>query len=183
MYLEKVGLDKRDTMRAFFAFLKSLFTAKPTPEVKPPVKPIEKPVQDDSMPWYKIALKEVGTKELDGSANNPRVIKYHKSTSLKAEQDSVPWCSSFVTWCLEEAGYKSTDSAWARSYLKYGTKLEHGKKGCIVVFTRGTDSGHVAFYERETAHHIYCLGGNQSNEVNVKPYAKANLLGYRWPVK
>lgn len=44
----------------------------------------------------KIAMKELGVRELAGSKHNPRIIEYHKATSLKATQDEVSWCSSFV---------------------------------------------------------------------------------------
>jgi len=133
--------------------------------------------------WLVIAEGEIGVKEIDGSGNNPRVIEYHSVTSLKATDDETAWCASFVSWCLEQAGIKSTRSAAARSYLNWRIKLDKPIIGCIVVFKRGTSktSGHVAFYMGETEHSILVLGGNQGNKVGIAKYSKVDLLDYRWP--
>lgn len=136
------------------------------------------------IPWYKIAMAEVGVKEILGSKNTPRILEYHQATSLKATNDETAWCSAFVSWCLEKAGYKSTHSAWAKSYLKYGTELKFPKLGCICVFTRGPQSGHVAFYiSTNKDGSLKVLGGNQSNSVCVQDHSKSTLLSYRWPIK
>jgi uncharacterized protein (TIGR02594 family) len=140
------------------------------------------PLIDNDIPWMSIAKKERGVKEKRGG-ENPRIIEYHAATSLKATEDEVAWCSAFVTWCLEQAKCKSTKSAWARSYLNYGEVLKQPKYGCILIFSRGKDSGHVGFYMGEDETKYYVLGGNQGDEVNVSLYAKDNLLGCRWPIK
>lgn len=131
--------------------------------------------------WMQIASAELGVKEKPGAADNPRVIEYHSLTTLKATEDSVPWCSSFVSWCLEKSGVQSTKSAWARSYLNWGVELKEPKYGCIVVFTRGASSGHVAFFVDKSSHGVKVLGGNQSDEVNYSYYSQSRVLGYRWP--
>lgn len=138
-------------------------------------------------PWLKIAYQERGVKEFAGSADNPRIVEYHKSTTLHssyAKHDETPWCSSFVNWCMEKSNYEGTDSAWARSWANWGQRLATSRRGCVAVFKRPPDpnSGHVGFYISETANHIRLLGGNQSNEVNIMSQAKDRLLGYRWPV-
>lgn len=134
-----------------------------------------------TLPWMDIARKELGQSEINGSKHNPRIIEYHKATSLKSNSDEVAWCSSFVSWVLGKAGYKNTGSAWARSYLGYGTKLESPKEGCIVVFSRGSDSGHVGFYLSHNLLTVSVLGGNQDNKVCIKNYPRWRVLGYRWP--
>lgn len=133
--------------------------------------------------WYQIAEKEIGTLELAGSGNNPRVIEYHSVTSLRATKDSVPWCASFVSWCLEQAKIPSARSAWARSYLKFGDRLKLPLPGCIVVLERGANSGHVGFFERydEVRDRVYLLGGNQKDAVCISGYARSRVLGYFWP--
>ena len=139
---------------------------------------------NEEFPWMPIALAEVGIKEFTGSGDNPRIVEYLKSTNLPApmnSEDETPWCSAFANWCVERAGYEGTDSAWARGWLTWGKAIKKPRRGCIVVFTRGTSSGHVAFYVGETATQIKVLGGNQSDAVNISNYPKSRLLGYRIP--
>lgn len=135
------------------------------------------------IPWLAKALQEYGISEIAGIKNNPRIIEYHSKTSLEAKDDETSWCASFLTWCLENSGYKSTKSAWARSYLKYGIKLDQPIPGCIVIYDRGNGFGHVHFYLYSKGDNHYGVGGNQSDEVNVSAYGKSRVLGYRWPEK
>lgn len=139
---------------------------------------------NEEFPWMPIALAEVGVKEFTGSGDNPRIVEYHKSTTLPApfnSNDETHWCSSFVNWCVERSGFEGTDSAWARGWLNWGKKPTKPRRGCIAVFKREANSGHVAFYVGETATHVKVLGGNQSNAVNISNYPKSRLLGYRVP--
>lgn len=134
--------------------------------------------------WYEIANGELGTQEIPGAKHNPSVLAYHAVTGLNARDDETPWCASFVSWCLEQAGLPHTGSAAARSYLDWGRTLDRPTLGCVVVFSRGSSptAGHVGFYAGKDRHgNILVLGGNQGNRVSVAPYSAKNLLGYRWP--
>lgn len=141
------------------------------------------PQNEVHVPWYGIAQKEKGVAEISGGKHNPRIIEYGKATTLEPSDDETPWCAIFVCWCLEKVGYKSTNSAWARDYLNYGIKLAKPQEGCIVVFSRGANSGHVGFFVSETEDHVLVLGGNQDNKVCTQFYPKSRVLGYRWPIK
>ena len=148
------------------------------------------PVGED-FAWMAIAEKEKGTFEIPGSENNPRVLEYLQSTTnldkASKSKDETPWCSAFVNWCLKQAGYEGTNSALARSWLKWGQPLLEPRKGCIVVFTREVKFGHVGFFIERTETYIKVLGGNQQNletkiyEVSEKDYPISDLLGYRIP--
>lgn len=116
-----------------------------------------------------------------GGAANPRIIEYHATTKLKATSDEVPWCSSFVNWVMAQAKYPTTKSAAAKSWLEYGREAIP-QFGVIAVFRR-KGGHHVGFYVGETATAVRILGGNQSNEVSVRLYKKADLIGYRLPNK
>ena len=133
--------------------------------------------------WYREAETYRGIREGRGAKNNPQVLAFYKkayNAGIKA--DSVPWCAAFVGACLEDSGYRSTRSLLARSYLNWGKKCKP-KRGAIVVFKRGNSSwqGHVGFVERVTRTHVYCLGGNQRDAVNVSRYPRSKVLGFRWP--
>ena len=131
--------------------------------------------------WLKLAFGELGQVETKGKGNNPRIIEYHQMTTLKATQDSVPWCASFVCWVLEMSGIRSTRSAAAKSYLNWGYKSGMRTRGDIVIFNRPPNpaSGHVGFYLGETDSFIYVLGGNQSNSVSIARYSKRNFIEAR----
>ena len=130
-----------------------------------------------------IALGEYGEKEISGSKDNPRIVEYHKATTLAADDDETPWCASFVSWCLERAGLQSSDSAAARSYLTWGKEIKDPVLGCVVVLKRDGApwAGHVGFYINECNGLVYLLGGNQANMVNIAGFDKSRVLGYRLP--
>jgi uncharacterized protein (TIGR02594 family) len=133
--------------------------------------------------WLIIAESELGTAEVPGAGNNPRIAEYAACTSLKASEDSVPWCSSFTNWCFKQAGIKGTGLANARSWLKWGTGIDKPTLGCVVVLKRGAPpSGHVTFYTASLGEDkIVCLGGNQGDKVKYSTYLKSEVLSYRWP--
>lgn len=133
-------------------------------------------------PWLAVARKELGTSEIPGDRDNPRIVEYHSATTLKATDDETAWCSAFVNWCLIQSGQHGTNSAMARSFLHWGQALATPRVGCIVVFSRGHyPQGHVAFYVGRDNHLIHVLGGNQGNKVSIASYSDAQVLGYRWP--
>jgi uncharacterized protein (TIGR02594 family) len=133
--------------------------------------------------WIVAAGKELGVTETPGPADNARVLEYHTHTSLKATEDSVPWCSAFVNAIMDWTGQPKTNSASARSWLDYGKQLPAFRYGCIVIFRRGgnPNEGHVTFGVWEDNDSIACLGGNQSDKVCVQIHSKDTLIGYRWP--
>lgn len=134
--------------------------------------------------WYDLAKAEKGVKEAPGAADNKTVLQYYKDAGHpQIKHDSVAWCAAFANAMLKRAKIEGTGKLTARSFLKWGVKMDKPVEGCIVVFKRGNSSwqGHVAFYISETSTHVQVLGGNQSDAVNVRAYPKSKLLGYRWP--
>jgi len=132
--------------------------------------------------WLVHAWEEAGTEEIPGPESNPEVEKYHDAVHDDNTEDDVPWCSSFVCWCVEAAGYDSTNSRAARSWLDWGVVLEVPLYGCVCILWRGRPTGwkgHVGFYLGEDADSVFLLSGNQSDEVNVRRYPKSRVLGYR----
>lgn len=173
-------------MKAILQFLARIFGVKKSEPIYQPIISIPHPTgvtYREQLPWMKIALAEMGQKEIIGQKNNLRIVEYHKSTSIGSNSDEVPWCSSFVTWCLEQAGYESTNSAWARSYLNYGLQNRYPEYGDLIIYKRGENSGHVHFFEHEQGDLYFGVGGNQDNSVSIKGYSKSNVLGIRKPIK
>lgn len=150
------------------------------------------PLLDPS--WLQILRGEIGVHEITGAPAHPRIVEYHRSTSLAerfAVSDETAWCSSCINWTMEQAGYVGTNSARARSWLDWGLELSHPVEGAITVIqNRGNHRFHVALFIswlpelKETPTHINLLGGNQSNQVRYSKYALANwdVRGFRLPV-
>lgn len=130
-----------------------------------------------------IALQEMLTKEIPGVQANNRVLEYFKAADNPwVKSDETAWCAAFVAYCLEKAGFFSTNKLNARSYLTWGQATTTPVTGDIVVFWRGAKNGwegHVGFFISEEGDNIKVLGGNQGNSVSVALYPKAQLLGYR----
>ncbi len=128
-----------------------------------------------------------GVREVPGSASNPRIVMYHRTTEGGAAPDETHWCSSFVNYCVEQAGFAGTDSKWAMSWHDNGwgrdVTADPGE-GDIVVFRRREGSrsgeivgGHVGFFISQEEGKIQILGGNQSNRIRISSYPKNGMLG------
>ena len=127
------------------------------------------------LPWWPIALKELGVAEVAGPGDNPRITAYLGSTGLPtslAQDDETPWCSAFVQWCVNQVGVKGTGSAWARSWLEWGhpwlSPME-APLGAVLVFARPGGGGHVGFWAgldgTQSIDHLLVLGGNAQQDL------------------
>jgi uncharacterized protein (TIGR02594 family) len=137
---------------------------------------------DPQPEWLRLAIEEIGTKELPGPRSNPTVMQYYYEVVGKRMQDSVPWCAAFAGAMLMRAGKKSSGSLMARSYMRYGKGVSP-RPGAIAVFPRGSSKvyGHVNFVERVDGDRLTCVGGNQSDAVTRQTYSRRKALGFRWP--
>lgn len=128
-------------------------------------------------PWMKTALQELGQKELSGSKANPRILEYFKSSKFWGKDDTGganAWCASFTSWVMQQSGYTPPENAFrAKAWENFGKVIEKPVYGAIGIKSR-TGGGHVAFVVGQSAdgQHLYMLGGNQSDEVNVSRYAR-----------
>lgn len=130
------------------------------------------------------ALSQIGVKEYVGNEDNPEVLKYFNEIGFDGSKlkDETAWCSAFVNWVAKVSGCEYSGKLNARSWLEYGEQVVNPQVGDIVILWREskyTWKGHVGFFIRESNDHIYILGGNQQNEVNILPYKKSRLLQYR----
>lgn len=134
---------------------------------------------------FNLAKTYEGTWEWKGSDHNPVVVGFFADVGHSwVQDDETAWCAAFVGSVLEKCGIRSTRKLNARSYLDFGTpiNLEDAREGDIVIFSRGDPNGwqgHVAFYVSHGTQYINVLGGNQSNQVNIKPYSRSRLLDVR----
>ena len=134
--------------------------------------------------WLDEAWRENGVREVPGAASNPRILQFFAEVGHPdVARDEVAWCAAFLGACLERAGYASTRSLLARSYLNWGLPIEALRIGAIAVLSRGDDpgQGHVGFVVGVNARSVMLLGGNQTDAVNVQSFDIGRLLGLRWP--
>ncbi len=134
-------------------------------------------------PWLKTAKAFIGeSKEIKGAKDNPVVVAmWHLGRAGNIYEDETPWCAAFVSAVLELQGIKSARTGWSRSYLSWGQRTSKPAVGSIVVFKRGS-GGHIGFVVgQQKDGDLLVLGGNQSNDVNVRSFPRSRVLGYMWP--
>ena len=134
------------------------------------------------MQWIDEARKFIGLREVKGGQHNAEILQMWRDIKRGGiKDDETPWCAAFVGAMLERAGIRSSRFESARSYLSWGMQLPEPVPGCVVVFTRD-GGGHVGFViGQDKAGNLLVLGGNQSDEVNVRAFPRSRVAGYRWP--
>ena len=138
----------------------------------------------DQPQWLALAWRELGTREVKGSASNRRIADFFKDAGHPSvTSDETAWCAAFLGASLERAGIRGTRSLLARSYLAWGEPLAAFRFGAVAVLTRGADpaAGHVGFAVGATEGEILLLGGNQSDAVTVERFPWSRVIGLRWP--
>lgn len=132
------------------------------------------------------ALKLHGTFEAPGTANNPKIIAWAREAGGAVadvyKADSIPWCGLFMAVVAKRAGKTvPRNPLWALSWSAFGAPTSLPRLGDVLVFLRN-GGGHVALYVGEDAEAFHCLGGNQSDAVNIKRVAKFRLYAARRPL-
>lgn len=136
------------------------------------------------MDILKVALSQFGVTEVPGKKHNPTIVNYSKDIGYKGIiDDETAWCSIFINWCALKAGLERSEKLNARSWLDVGEETKNPLPGDIVVFWRESLEswkGHAGIFisYSEDKKFIYCLGGNQSNRVQITPYDKDRLLKF-----
>lgn len=92
------------------------------------------------------------------------------------------WCADFMNMVLRRSGIEATGSRAARSYLKYGKKIDEPRVGAIAVFTRGKNGGHIGIVRgTDGAGNPIIVSGNHNNKVAEAVYPKSRVLAYVVP--
>lgn len=132
--------------------------------------------------WVSVARKYLGQREIKGSPHNPIILRWWQTIRTPFTDDETPWCAGFLGGVLEECGIRSSRSAAARSYLKWGIALRGPVPGAIAVYERGPLFGHVNFVVGISSPGVIMgLGGNQNDAVTIAPFSINRVIGYRWP--
>lgn len=139
--------------------------------------------------WIEEAKRKIGTYEIMGRRHNPMILEMWrvafeaKSQRTWVVDDETPWCGGFVAFVMAKsnlAKHIPQHFPRARAWENVGTALAKPAYGCVVVFSR-KGGGHVGFVVgRDRFGNLMVLGGNQSNAVNIKPFAINRVTAYRW---
>lgn len=140
--------------------------------------------------WMDIASAEIGTLE-SSSGSNPKIEEYHKTGGRIAARDDIPWCASFVNYCLTKAGFKRSGNssygpAGALSFKEYGIEVTP-RYGAIALIKTNILGGfsasgyHVGFVVKVQGDSIAILGGNQSDQVKISNFKTSDVVRYCWP--
>lgn len=134
------------------------------------------------MKGIEVAKQHLGQQEIrDRSA----LINFFKANNINCDPKTTPWCAAFINATERSVGNKGTGSLAARSFLKYGTKVEEDDalEGDIVIFARGSNgySGHVTYFVKwdDDNNTVIVLGGNQSDMVCYSHYSQDRIIGIR----
>ncbi len=135
----------------------------------------------------KTAVAELGEKEVSGpNAHNQTIVNYAQEAGFKwVDDDETPWCSIFVNWVAKKHKLQASNKANARSWLLIGQPVDsEPEPGDVVVFWRDNPTswkGHVGFFFgfSKKGDRVYCLGGNQGNQVSISAYPIDTILGFR----
>ncbi len=130
------------------------------------------------------AVKLYGLLEKPGPANNPVILAMAKEVGLDRvyTADSIAWCGLFMAVVAKRAGKDvPKDPLWALNWRKFGRKVDRPMLGDVLTKNR-KGGGHVTLYVGEDATHYHCLGGNQSDSVNITRVAKTESWGFNRPL-
>ena len=139
--------------------------------------------------WVAVGRSKIGTFEIKGAKHNPVIVAMWElafqatNQKLWIKDDETAWCGGFAAYCLAKANLSKhipKDFYRAKAWAEAGTSLNKPAYGCIVVFARN-GGGHVGIVVgKDQKGNIMVLGGNQSDAVNIKPFAVDRVLAYRW---
>lgn len=131
----------------------------------------------------KIALQQLGTKEIAGKGSNATIISWAKELNIQNtyNDDAIPWCGLFVALVVQRSGRDPINKPlWARSWVQWGEFQLAASLGDVLVFAR-EGGGHVGFYVAEDKDCYHVLGGNQSDAVTITRIKKARCIAIRRP--
>lgn len=131
----------------------------------------------------KKGLEFIGVKGLAGESHNQTIIDFFKISKFSGiKNDETAWCSAFMITVATLAGFPTSGSLMARSWEKIGQNTIKPELGDIVVLWRESIEsiyGHVGIFIAKNQTHVWILGGNQDNEVNIKKFPLERVLQYR----
>ncbi|MGR4927260.1 TIGR02594 family protein [Bradyrhizobium sp. CAR08] len=151
--------------------------------------PVQALPQEIARPlWLEAGIKLIGTKEGAGAKDNANIIQWARDEggdiAKEYTHDSIPWCALFANHCLTKVGLKGTGTLWALDFAGNwsAVKVAGPAVGAFAPMLRN-GGGHIIQIVGKDQHgNLMGLGGNQSDAVNIEPFAVSRLnKGFWWP--
>ena len=131
----------------------------------------------------KIAKTQLGVREIGGANRGQQVEQYLAAAKVAPGN---PWCASFITWSLEQAGHKMPGGGWAgvQTWVRNAEQGANGLKivsaadarpGDIVAYDWGGQNdfgsdGHIGFLDSTVKDGKFtALEGNNADAVEQRP--------------
>jgi uncharacterized protein (TIGR02594 family) len=151
-------------------------------------------------PWVYYARTQIGINEDDNCSDI--VNRYHQANrEYKPSDCEIPWCASFVGYCLNQTEFDAQLDAGAASYANpqtrtratgktpesygdpvWGEQVNNPFIGAIGVYKNGNQY-HVTFIIAKSVNGetLYALGGNQGDRVNITGYERSKFVAFMKP--
>ncbi len=133
-----------------------------------------------------IAKREIGHGETTANNRGPHIRRFMQG------QDNLPWCAGFVSWVMDQAGYKELDYSLSAKAIYNQAKSKDmltndPQPGDLVAFWRTSPSswtGHIGIVVEASDTHIKAIEGNVGafpalvREFTYPKNAIPRLLGF-----
>jgi uncharacterized protein (TIGR02594 family) len=159
--------------------------------------------------WLAVAQREIGQNEIAGPDENPRILQYFSTISIKENLATDPkvkrlspdmkereitnliaagvvprddvhdWAWGFVEWTLNQVGISGAKSSNPEAWLGWGYPLEAPAVGAIAIL-KGNEN-HIGFVTKVYDQVVELLAGNQSDSVSIRHVSRSQIAGYRFP--
>lgn len=136
-------------------------------------------------PWLAWAREQKGIHERRDAST---VLSWLQEFAGWVTSPSTAWCGAFMGMAIGQTLPDEpipSNPLGARQWLKFGREMREPVPGAVTVFWRGSPNdwrGHVGIVVgRDQRNNLMILGGNQGDTVNIRPFARNRLLGFRWP--
>lgn len=154
-----------------------------SPAAKPPMPPVGDGVEP---PWLVWARAQKGIHERRDSST---VLSWLQEFASWVTTPSTAWCGAFMGMAIGQTLPEEpvpSNPLGARQWLKFGRDMgDRPAPGAVTVFWRVSRNdwrGHVGIVVgQDQRGNLMILGGNQGDTVNIRPFSRDRLLGYRWP--
>ena len=114
-----------------------------------------------------------------------QALRWRGRTARQLGLPTKLWCADFMNFVLRRAGGRGTHSRAARSFLKYGKRLNGPRVGAIaILYRRGPNNGHVGVVRGTDGRgNPIIVSGNHGHTVRQSVYPKRRVLAYVMPPK